>query len=47
MLQVQQQLEDNLINTLCETISGSISTANGYIKKRVRGEKNDQISMLL
>lgn len=46
MLQVQQLLEANFISSPNETISNRITVANGKLKNRARGEKNDQISML-
>lgn len=46
MLQAQQLLEANFISSPNETISNRITVANGKLKNRARGEKNDQISML-
>lgn len=46
MQQAQQLLEANFVSTPNETISSRSYAANGKIKKRVRGEENDQISML-
>lgn len=46
MQQEQQLLEANFISSPNETISSRKSAANGKLKKRARGEENDQISML-
>lgn len=42
MLQAQQLLEANFISSPNETISNRITVANGKLKNRARGEKNDQ-----